>query len=92
MQNTDSPTPAANTTVIVAKTEKSAIAAFFLTFLFGPLGLLYATIGGGIFMIIVAVILVPLTVGLAALVVWPISMIWGVAAALASKSGEKLPS
>jgi hypothetical protein len=88
MQNTET----TNTTVIVTKTEKSAIAAFFLTFLFGPLGLLYATIGGGIFMIIIAVILVPMTVGLAVLVVWPVSMIWGVVAALASKSGEKLPS
>jgi hypothetical protein len=88
MQNTET----TNTTVIVTKTEKSAIAAFFLTFLFGPLGLLYATIGGGIFMIIIAVILVPMTVGLAVLVVWPVSMIWGVVAALASKSGEKLLS
>lgn len=86
MQNTDAP----STTVIEAKTEKSAIAAFFLTFLFGPIGLLYATIGGGIFMIIVAVILVPMTVGLAALVVWPVSIIWGVIAALASKSGNNL--
>jgi hypothetical protein len=86
MQNTET----TNTTVIVAKAEKSAIAAFFLTFLFGPLGLLYATIGGGIFMIIIAVILVPMTVGLAVLVVWPVSIIWGVVAALASKSGEKL--
>jgi hypothetical protein len=88
MQNTET----TNTTVIVTKTEKSTIAAFFLTFLFGPIGLLYATIGGGIFMIIIAVILVPMTVGLGVLVVWPVSMIWGVVAALASKSGEKLPS
>jgi hypothetical protein len=84
-------TDAANTTIIVAKTRKSVIAAFFLTFLFGPLGLLYASIGGGIFLIIVAAIVVPLTAGLAFFIVWPIAMIWGVLSALASKSGDKIP-
>lgn len=39
----DTPT----TTIIVANTEKSVPAAFFLTLLFDPLGLLYATVGGG---------------------------------------------
>lgn len=39
----DTPT----TTIIVANTEKSVPAAFFLTLLFGPLGLLYATVGDG---------------------------------------------
>lgn len=73
------------TNVIVVKPEKSVMAAFFLTFLFGPLGLLYATIGGGIFMIIVAIIVGVVTFGLGALVTWPVAMIWGVLAALASK-------
>lgn len=35
------------TTIIVENTEKSVPAAFFLTLLFGPLGLLSATVGGG---------------------------------------------
>lgn len=77
------------TTIIVAKPQKSVIAAFFLTFLFGPLGLLYASIGGGIFMIVCAIILVPLTAGIAAFALWPISMIWGVIAAILSKSRAK---
>lgn len=82
-----------NTTkVVIAKPPKSVVAAFFLTFLFGPLGLLYATIGGGIFLIICAIILVPLTGGLAALVLWPVSMIWGVVAAMASGSGTQTAS
>jgi len=72
-------------TVIVAKPEKSVVAAFFLTFLFGPLGLLYGTVGGGIVMIILAMILGAVTFGLGILITWPVAMIWGVAAALASK-------
>ncbi|MBJ3764611.1 hypothetical protein ILP92_17905 [Maribius pontilimi] len=77
-----------NTTIIVAKPEKSVLAAFFLTVLFGPLGLLYATVGGGIFMIIVAMIVGAITFGLGALITWPVAVIWGVLAALASKRGR----
>lgn len=85
----DTPT---TTTIIVAKTEKSVVAAFLLTFLFGPLGLLYATVGGGISMIIVALILGAVTLGLGALITWPVAMIWGVVAALASKRGQPKPT
>lgn len=82
-----------NTTkVIVTKAPKSAIAAFFLTFLFGPLGLLYASIGGGIFLILCAIVLVPLTGGLAALLLWPVAVIWGVMAAMVSKPGSRAAS
>lgn len=77
-----------STTIIVAKPEKSVLAAFFLTVLFGPLGLLYATVGGGIFMIIVAMIVGAVTFGLGALITWPVAIIWGVLAALASKRGQ----
>lgn len=76
------------TTIIVAKTEKSVTAAFFLTFLFGPLGLLYASIAGGIIMIILAMIVIPLTLGLGFLLIWPASMIWAVIAAMVSKSDK----
>lgn len=85
---TDANTPS-TTTIIVAKPQKSVIATFFLTFLFGPLGLLYASIGGGIFMIVCAIILVPLTAGVAAFALWPISIVWGFIAAILSKSRAK---
>lgn len=81
----DTPT---TTTIIIAQPEKSVIAAFLLTLLFGPLGLLYATIGGVIFLIIVAMILGTVTLGIGALITWPIAMIWAVIAALASKRGR----
>ncbi|ETX13634.1 hypothetical protein OCH239_09370 [Roseivivax halodurans JCM 10272] len=81
--------PQNTTTIIVARQEKSVIAAFLLTFLFGPLGLLYATIGGGIFLIIVAMIIGAATLGIGALLTWPIAMIWAVLAARASKRDPK---
>lgn len=73
-------------TVVQLDKPKSVFAAFFLAFLFGPLGLLYASIAGGIIMTILALITVPLTAFFAALVIWPICMIWAVVAALRSKS------
>lgn len=86
--NTQATTTPSATTIIVAKPEKSVMAAFLLTLLFGPLGLLYASIAGGIIMIILAIILVPFTLGIGALIVWPISMIWAVITAVASKSAR----
>lgn len=64
--------------------RKSRWAAFFLTFLFGPLGLFYTTIAGGIVFTIIGAILIPITAGLAAIVYWPFCMILGVLTA-----GEK---
>ena len=81
--------PSSTTTIIHAKPAKTAWAAFFLTLIFGPLGLLYASIGGGIFLIICALIFVPLSLGFAALIIWPLSMVWGVLAALYSKKAPK---
>jgi TM2 domain-containing membrane protein YozV len=89
MTDTNTTSTANTTTIVIAKPQRSAIAAFFLTFIFGPLGLLYASIGGGIFLTICAVIFVPLTAGLAAFVLWPISMVWVVIAAIASKSQKQ---
>ncbi|MEE4248392.1 MAG: hypothetical protein V2I33_23655 [Kangiellaceae bacterium] len=73
-------------TVVQLDRAKSVFAAVVLAFLFGPLGLLYASIPGGIIMTILALITLPLTAFFAALVIWPICMIWAVVAALRSKS------
>lgn len=86
MTDTNAQNPGNVTTIVIAKPPKSVAAAFFLTLLFGPLGLLYASIGGGIFLTICAVIFVPLTAGVAAILLWPASIIWGVIAAILSKS------
>jgi len=78
---------ARHTTVIVNQPRKSVIVALLLTLLFGPLGMLYSTVTGGIVMLVLTFILTPLTYGMSLLLTWPICMIWGgVAAARSGKS------
>lgn len=60
---------------------RSAGVAVLLAFLFGPLGMLYSTVAGGLVMLVVDLVLGPLTLGLWFLLAWPLQMIWaGVAA------------
>lgn len=70
------------TNPIVVTQTKSMGMAVLLTVLFGPIGMLYSTIGGGILMIIISAIVAALTMGFGLLVTWPICIIW---AALAVK-------
>ena len=67
-------------TVIVAST-KSVLLSLILTFFLGPLGMLYSTIWGAIVMIVLSVPAFIITLGHAAFLIWPISMIWGAWAA-----------
>jgi hypothetical protein len=60
---------------------KSAVLAFVLTFFFGPFGMLYSTVAGGLVMLLVDIILVPLTFGLILPILWPIQLVWAVVAA-----------
>src|SRR5665647_1478007 len=69
---------------------KSAGVAFLLTFLFGPLGMFYSTVAGAIVMLVASLVLVPLTGGIAAFVVWPISIIWGCVAASRANAGVRV--
>ncbi|WP_291426559.1 hypothetical protein [Deinococcus sp.] len=62
--------------VVVVVNQKSVILGLILTFLFGGLGMLYATIVGGIVMIILSSIVGLMTGGLGLVVLWPIQMIW----------------
>ena len=66
-------------TVVVVQ-KKSMGLAFLLTFLFGPLGMLYSTISGAIIMLVVSVVLAIPTGGLSAIVTWPASIVWGLLA------------
>lgn len=64
--------------------------ALLLALLFGPLGMFYATILGAIVMIVLNMITLPLTAGLAGLVTWPIGLIWtGVAVKLRNDALER---
>lgn len=66
--------PQGNVTVVTP--TKSMGMGILLTVLFGPLGMLYATIPGAIVMIIISAIVGFLTLGLGLLFTWPICVIW----------------
>ncbi|MCG3119873.1 MAG: hypothetical protein ALAOOOJD_02410 [bacterium] len=66
---------------VVTVPVKSIGVSLLLTFFFGPLGMLYSTIWGGIIMLIVSIILGLITLGLSLFLTWPICMIWGAVAA-----------
>ncbi len=73
-------------TIVVTPTKSMGI-SLILTFLFGPLGMLYSTVGGGLVMIVVSVILAFFTLGFSLLITWPISILWG---AMATSGHNKM--
>ncbi len=73
---------------IIIKSNKSVGIALILTFFFGPLGMLYSTISGGIIMLIITGIVALFTLGVGLLITWPICMIW--AAISANNYNNKL--
>lgn len=56
--------------------------AFILAALFGPLGLFYSSVLGGIVMLILSGGGAVMTLGLALLVSWPVCALWAVIATL----------
>lgn len=63
--------------VVIAKSPKSTGIALILTFLFGPLGLLYASLLGGLIMLIVAIPVVIFTLVIGYIfIILPICLIW----------------
>jgi hypothetical protein len=73
-------TTASRTQPVVVTPTKSAGISIILTILFGPLGMFYSTVIGGLIMMVVSVILGLITLGFGLLVTWPICVIWGAAA------------
>ena len=68
------------TTRVVVAPRKSILISLILTFLFGPLGMLYSTIIGSIIMIIISIVAAVFTAGGSIIVTWVISMVWGLIA------------
>lgn len=66
--------------------EKSVALALVLTWFFGPFGMFYSTILGGVVMLIADVILGTLTFGLFLIIAWPVQMVW---AAIAASNANK---
>lgn len=72
--------------IIIVTKPKSTVVAFILTFLFGPLGLLYVSVVGGLVMIIAAIISFFLLPLIGPIITWIISMVWGVVGAMQSNN------
>lgn len=71
--------------VVVTPTKSMGI-SIILTILFGPLGMLYSTIWGGVIMFVISAIVGFLTLGLGLIIIWPTCVIW---AAVATSSYNK---
>lgn len=77
------------TNVVITRSPKSQGISFILTFLFGPLGLFYSTVLGGIIMLILGIIITVVTLGMGAILVWLVCIVWG-AIAVSSYNGKLL--
>ena len=71
------PTPP---TVIIAVAPKNLGLAIALSFLFGPLGLLYASVMGAIVMFFVNLAALFFTFGVGLFLTWPACVIWAIVA------------
>lgn len=61
--------------------DRSVLAALVLTFFFGRFGVLYLSIPWALIWIVVSAVVVIVTVGLGAFLIWPVSMVWAAIAA-----------
>ena len=66
--------------VVVSAGEKSLVAAILLTLFFGPLGLFYASITGGVVMLVGGIVFTIITLGFGLLIVYPICIVWAIVA------------
>jgi hypothetical protein len=69
---------------------KSVALALVLTFFFGPLGLFYSSVTGGIVMLIASVVIGATTLGFGLWLTWPACMVWGAIAASNANSAAAL--
>jgi hypothetical protein len=56
-------------------------AALVLTFFFGPIGLLYASVLGALVLFVLGIIVGIVTLGVGDIFIWAASMVWGAVAA-----------
>jgi hypothetical protein len=73
---------------VIPRPAKSVGAAILLTFLFGPLGMLYSTVPGALVMLAISVVLAFATAGISVFITWPICIIWGAVAAQSYNEGR----
>ena len=65
-----------NVQIIVTRSTKSVGIGLLLTFILGPIGMLYGTVWGGFIMLVVNLVIGIPTFGLGLLFTWPIQLIW----------------
>ena len=66
--------------ILAVGQKKSMGIALLLTFFFGPLGLLYASVGGGVILLLLTIVIGLVTLGIGFFVGWIASMIWAAVA------------
>ncbi len=66
--------------VVVSSGEKSMVASILLSLIFGPLGLFYASVTGGIVMLLISIVVAIFTLGVGLLITFPICIIWAAVA------------
>ena len=66
---------------ILLKTHKSVTVSFLLALIFGPLGLLYTSIKGGLIMLAVSLLIIFFTWSIGLIITWPACLVWAVKAA-----------
>lgn len=66
----------AHTTLLTVMPTKSVAVAVLLAMFFGPVGMFYSTIAGGVTMLIITLIVAPLTLLLGLFITWPICVVW----------------
>ncbi|MBV9960954.1 MAG: hypothetical protein JO072_01790 [Parafilimonas sp.] len=74
-------TTSSSPTVIIVQKQKSVGTAFLLAFLFGPLGLLYASVAGGLIMFVISLTLFFLLPLIGPILCWIGCIIWAVVSA-----------
>ena len=73
---------------VVVRARKSVGVAILLAMFFGPLGMLYSTIPGALFMLVASFLLGTMTAGASVVVTWPICVLWAAMAADAQNRGR----
>ena len=72
--------PPYQTIIVMAQNKKSTGVAFILSFFFGPLGLLYASVTGGLIMLVISIPVAIFTLGFGLILTNIICVVWAIIA------------
>lgn len=72
--------PSQQTIIVMGQNKKSTGVAFILSFFFGPLGLLYSTVTGGLIMLVISIPVAIFTLGFGLIATNIICVVWAIIA------------